>query len=108
LPLLLPPRLDVLPRFAELPELPELPLFPREDPLPLLEPDRPDDELPLLGDACMALDELESLLSESLELLRVEELPMPSSLRLPRSLRPLVPLLLLDPPDEPRSTPAAE
>lgn len=109
--LLLPPRLEVLPRFAELPELELLPraeLLLRDEPvpLPLLEPERPEDEPALRDEPLIPPDELESL-SESPSV-RVDELPMPSSLRLPRSLRPLVLPLLLDPADELRSTPAAE
>jgi hypothetical protein len=100
--LLLPPGLDVLPRFVE---LPELPLLPRDELEPLLDPERPEDEPESREEPLMPPDELESV-SESPRL-RVDELPMPSSLRLPRSLRPLVLLPLLDP-LELRSTLAAE
>lgn len=101
--MLLPPRLDVLPRFAE---LPELELLPRDE-LLLLDPERPEDEPELREEPLIPPDDCESL-SESPSV-RVDELPIPSSLRLPRSLRPLVlPLLLLDPVDEFGSSPAAE
>jgi hypothetical protein len=101
--LLLSPRLDVVPRLAE---FPELELLPRDEPLELLDPERPEDEPALREEPLIPPDECESL-SESPSV-RVDELPIPSSLRLPRSLRPLVLPLLFDPVDELRSTLAAE
>lgn len=78
--------------------------MPRELPTLPLEADWPEEEPELRGE--LLIPEREWL-SGSLKL-RVAELPMPSSFRLPRSLRPLVLLELLERDDPPRSIAAAE
>ena len=109
--MLLPP---VLPEPDEPPERDEPPMPPDEPPIPPLEPPMPPlevEELPRLEPEelppekfelpdeplrplCCELSRSGSVISVSDCSPRVAELPIPSSLRLPRSVRPLCELLL--------------